>query len=103
MEDEVNIFLYQAVSELLINVVKHGETKNVSVSVKRDNSNIRIGVEDSGVGFNPQNIHSSGNKHEGFGLFRITERLNQLGGHFEIESHPNRGTHITLVVPLSNT
>ena len=103
LEDEVKIFLYQAVSELLINVVKHGKTKNVSVSVMRDNSNIRIGVEDSGVGFNPQNIHSSGNKHEGFGLFRITERLNQLGGHFEIESHPNRGTHITLVAPLSNT
>jgi signal transduction histidine kinase len=101
LEDEVKIFLYQAVSELLINVVKHGETKNVSVSVKRDNSSIRIGVEDSGVGFNPQNIHSSGNTHEGFGLFRITERLNQLGGQFAIESHPNRGTHIILAAPLS--
>jgi len=103
LDDDVKILLYQAVRELLINVVKHAQTKNASVSIKKDTSTIRICVEDNGVGCNFQKNSSSTAKHEGFGLFRITERLNQLGGHIEIESHPNRGTHITLVAPLSSS
>ena len=103
LDDDVKILLYQAVRELLINVAKHAQTKNASVSINKDSSTIRICVEDNGIGCNFQKSNSSTSKHEGFGLFRITERLNQLGGHCEIESHPNRGTHITLVAPLSTS
>ena len=104
LADDVKTFLYQAVRELLTNVAKHARTKNASVSIKKEDSNIRICVEDNGIGFNSQNKHSSdGSKIEGFGLFHITERLEQLGGQLLIESQPNRGTHITLVVPLSSS
>ncbi|MBW2492175.1 MAG: PAS domain S-box protein [Deltaproteobacteria bacterium] len=103
LEDEVKIFLYQAASELLLNVVKHAKTKSVNISVKKDNSNIRISVEDSGIGFNLQTIHSADNKSEGVGIFRITERLNQLGGELVIQSQPNCGTRITLLAPLNSS
>ena len=103
VEDEVKIFLYQAVSELLLNAVKHAKTKNVSISVKKDNSNILIHVEDSGIGFKPQTMHSADHKSEGVGIFRITERLNQLGGELVIQSQPNCGTQITLLAPLSTS
>jgi signal transduction histidine kinase len=103
LEDEVKIFLYQAVSELLMNVAKHAKTKNVRVSVKRDDANIRIRVEDSGVGFSVSNGDYSGaTRGGGIGLFRIKERAEQLGGRVKITSQTNHGTYITLVLPLDN-
>ena len=103
LDDDVKIFLYQAVRELLANVAKHAQTKSASVSVKQDNSNIRICVEDKGVGFYPANENSYETKLGGIGLFRIKERLEQFGGQLIIESQPNRGTHITIVAPLSSS
>ena len=103
LEDNGKILLYQAVSELFVNVAKHSHTKSASLSIKRDNSNVRICVEDNGVGFYPPNKDSSNVNIEGFGLFRIKERLEQLGGQLEIESQPNHGTQVILISPLKNT
>ena len=102
LDDNMKLLLYQAVSELLTNVAKHAQVKNASVSIKKDKSNVRICVEDKGIGFNPQDKNYSEAKIEGFGLFRIKERVESLGGQLEIESQPNRGTKITLVAPLSS-
>jgi signal transduction histidine kinase len=103
LDDNVKIFLYQSVSELLANVAKHAQTKNAGISIKKDNSSLRICVEDKGVGFPHPNEDFSNLKTEGFGLFRVKERLELLGGQFEIKSQPNQGTCITLVVPLSSS
>ena len=71
LDDDVKVFLYQSVRELLTNVVKHAQIKNASVSIKKDNSNIRICVEDGGVGFthSPKDMFKDGKT--GFGLFSI--------------------------------
>jgi PAS domain S-box-containing protein len=100
LDDDVKIFLYQAVRELFTNVKKHAQVKNARLSIKKDNSNIRICVEDDGIGFTYSNRELSKDGKKGFGLFSIKERLDHFGGHLEIESQPNRGTHITLVIPL---
>src|SRR5699024_3887981 len=36
----------------------------------------------------------------GFGLFNIQERMNWLGGRFEVTSAPEEGTHANLYAPL---
>jgi signal transduction histidine kinase len=100
--DNMKILLYQSVSELLTNVAKHAQTKNASVSIKKYNSSVRICVEDNGVGFYPPTDKSSHAMIGGIGLFRIKERLEPLDGQLEIESQQNRGTKITLVVPLDD-
>jgi len=103
LDDDIKIFLYRAVTELLTNVVKHAQTNKAIVSIQKDNSRIRITVEDYGVGINSSQNHFYDDKNEGFGLFLINERLEQLGGQFEIESQSNHGTHITLLAPLSSS
>jgi signal transduction histidine kinase len=100
LDDDMKIFLYQTVRELLTNVAKHAQTQNASVSVKKKSSTIQIRVDDNGVGFNLPNKLSSDGQIKGFGLFRINERLEQLGGQMVIESQPNHGTKITIVAPL---
>ena len=102
LDEEVKIFLYRAVRELLTNVAKHAQTQNAKVSIEKDNTHIRICVEDNGVGFIPLSKHSSKEKNKGFGLFSIKERLDQLGGYLEIKSLDGRGTQVSLTVPLKN-
>ena len=103
LNDDIKTFLYHAIRELLTNVVKHAKVENAKVSIKKDDSHMRICVEDNGVGFNVSPKNSYDDKKEGFGLFRIKERLEQLGGQLVVESQPNRGTRISLVVPLSHS
>jgi signal transduction histidine kinase len=100
LDDDVKILLFQAVRELLANVAKHAQAHNARVSLKRASNHIRICVEDDGIGFTHSGKDSSREKNKGFGLFSITERLEQLGGHLEIASKPDCGTHITLIAPL---
>ena len=41
-------------------------------------------------------------KNGGFGLFSIRGRLEQIGGHIEIESEPGHGTRVTVMAPLKH-
>ena len=97
LDDDVRALLYRAVRELLVNIVKHAQAKNVKVSIGRDNDKVRIEVADDGVGFIPS---PQLNKTGGFGLFSIRERLNYLGGSIDIESKPGHGTHVRLIAPI---
>lgn len=100
MLDETRILLYQSVRELMMNIIEHAQARNVKVFVSRDYKNIRISVQDDGIGFDVEEIDPYTAKNVGFGIFSIRERLKFLGGSLEIESKPGHGTRATIVVPL---
>jgi len=100
LDDEVRLVLFQGVRELLVNTSKHGQANNMQVSIQKDGHNIRIDVEDDGVGFDTSKTTSYENKTGGFGLFNLRERLAYLGGSLQIGSEPGKGTRATLVAPL---
>jgi PAS domain S-box-containing protein len=100
LNDDICILLFQAVQELLINIRKHAQAKKTDISVKRENSNILITVSDNGIGFDTSKLDSYTDENIGFGLLNIRERLNMIGGTFEIESMPGKGTTVTLRAPL---
>ncbi len=100
MENDISTFLFKAVRELLLNVVRHAKAHNTKISIRRDRGNIRVEVEDDGVGFNTSELYSSTKKVSGFGLFNLGERMKYIGGDFEVISEPGHGTRISLVVPL---
>ncbi len=97
LEEDVRVILFRAISELLTNVVKHSQAKHAKISIKRDTNNIRVAVEDDGVGFVLSDIES---KPGSFGLFNIRERLEPFGGRLLIKSIPGKGTRSSLTVPL---
>jgi PAS domain S-box-containing protein len=99
LQEDVLNMLFQAVRELLINVVKHAGTTKARVLVRHFKDKVRITVTDKGKGWDVEAGHrcsSSG----GFGLFNIRERLDLVGGRMEIQSMPDRGARITLTAPL---
>ncbi len=99
LSDEVKSLLYRAVRELLVNVSKHAQAKNVAIDVQREASNIVVTVDDDGRGFSPAQV-SSGAESGGFGLFSIQQRLTHVGGKLVIESGEGKGTRVTLIAPL---
>jgi signal transduction histidine kinase len=100
LENELRGMLFQAVRELLFNVVKHAHTDSARVIIHRDKGSFRITVEDNGWGFDISRLDVPSNATRGFGLFNIRERLNSIGGDLVISSEIGRGTRATIVVPV---
>lgn len=101
LNDKVRVLLFQSVRESLYNVTKHAHAKKVMVSVCRADDEIQITVVDDGVGFDITKVRSGGLEGAGFGLFSISERLENVGGRFSIESKPGGGTKVFLAAPIS--
>jgi signal transduction histidine kinase len=98
--ESLRFFLYEAVRELLFNVVKHAGSSNARLSVSRlDTGAIQVVVEDSGAGFDVGRLESGELGSSGFGLFSIRERLSYLGGRLTMESEVGRGARLTIVAP----
>ena len=95
--------LFQAVRELLTNVVKHAGVPKAMVSVdKQDRDTWLITVQDRGVGFDINTVHYTPSG-EHFGLFSIQERMEAMSGWCRIDSIPGRGTKVELGLPATPT
>jgi CheY-like chemotaxis protein len=95
--DDVRGFLFQAVRELLTNVVRHAKVSRASVRLeKTGEGGLRITVADEGVGFSDQD--RPGKAAQGVGLLHIRERLEYLGGVLEVRSAGGKGTRIRLLL-----
>ncbi len=100
-QGQLNVFLFQSIKELLLNVVKHAGVKTASIQVIQREDRIEISVEDGGAGFDQSQLRAVGGKTGGVGLFYLSERLSMLGGTMAIHSSPGRGSRIMLSVPLA--
>jgi len=98
--DDLKILLFQTTRELLTNVGKHAQARNVEIDIRRYEKKVQIRIQDDGVGFDTAQLLSVSTKNGGFGLFSIRERLHHVGGHCDIQSQPNGGTCVTIVAPL---
>jgi PAS domain S-box-containing protein len=103
LDDDIRALLFRNVREMLVNVIKHAHAHKVKVSIRRVNEHIHIDVEDDGKGFDCVKVTLRASEETKFGLFSIRQRLEQLGGHFEIDSEPGRGSKFTMTVPIKQT
>jgi two-component system NarL family sensor kinase len=90
--------LFSVARELLINAVRHANARNVTLSVDRSGDDIVVACRDDGSGFTPQRRRDA---LEGghLGLAACTERVEAVGGTFEILSSPGQGALIRATVP----
>jgi len=103
--EDVNILVFESLRELLFNAVKHSGVSRAKVDLQQlDGIGIRISVSDNGVGFDARSQASlSAYGHGGLGLFSIHERIGLIGGNFEIDSTPGKGSCFTMTVPIAST
>lgn len=100
---EIRYSLYQAVRELLLNVVKHAGTDKATLSIRSDTDKLIITIEDQGTGFDLGEARSITAGSGGYGLYNVEQRIKMIGGTFDVESLPGRGTSVTVILPLVET
>jgi two-component system NarL family sensor kinase len=91
----VEAALYRICQEALANVARHAGATRASVRLVATPGRIRLAVEDDGRGFDPSGVPPG--RH---GLLGMRERAELLGGTFEVESTPEKGTRLEASVPL---
>jgi signal transduction histidine kinase len=101
VDETVSILMFQSVRELLANVAKHAQAKEVVITLTFGAGWVTLAVQDDGVGFDPHTVTALSHKQDSFGLFSIGERMRYVNGTIEIDSAPGRGTRVTLSAPTT--
>ncbi len=91
----VEVALYRVCQEALANVARHAAADRVTVRLVVTPERVQLGVEDDGRGFDAEQVPA-----ERHGIVGMRERVNMLGGVFELHSAPGGGTSVGATVPL---
>lgn len=94
--EDVKVFTFKAIQELLNNVAKHAHANEAVVSLKWEEDGLEVTVSDDGVGFDTSKLDAGLSSDCCFGLFSIRERLSYLGGTLKVESSPGKGTRVSI-------
>ncbi len=89
-------YVYQ---EALTNIEKHAWATQVDVLLTWTPDLLEIKISDNGVGFNLDTVMSKKNKH--FGLEIMQERVANVNGRVDLMSIENKGTTVTITLPLA--
>lgn len=89
-EPGFELSVYRIIQELLQNVIKHAQAKDVLVQLSYDETMFGITVEDNGVGMKKDEVSS------GMGLKSIANRVSSFSGTMEVDSRAGVGTSIHL-------
>jgi signal transduction histidine kinase len=94
LPEEHKTCIYRVVQEALNNCARHAQASAVQVDVRTEANQIKLSVQDDGSGFDTARVR-------GMGLLGMEERVRHLGGSFEIDSKPGRGTLLLVRLPLT--
>jgi PAS domain S-box-containing protein len=101
LNSRVRITLFRVYQETLNNVGRHAHAQKVMVNLRLDAEWVYLEVIDDGVGFDVPEQWLSIARQGHLGLVGIWERVDGLGGNFEIHSEPGQGTRVQIRVPYS--
>lgn len=92
----VKIALYRLIQESLANGLRHGGGADLRVDVSTADGRLAVTVSDSGAGFDPHKVDAEGH----LGLEGMRERVEILGGSFQLQTAPGQGTVIRVGLPM---
>jgi PAS domain S-box-containing protein len=100
--EQVRTLLFECARELLLNVVRHAQTKEASVTIKMSHEGLlSLTVADRGKGFDSFELNADKRKNEtSFGLFSIRERLSFIGGLLNVTTAVGQGSRMELSIPV---
>lgn len=91
--------LFRVVQEALTNIERHAGASEVAISLIHRSHLLRLTIMDNGRGFDPEAL--SAQLRGGLGLTSMRERVETLGGLFNLRSAPDQGTTIEIMLPAS--
>ncbi len=94
LNEQVEITIYRLVCELINNAIKHSEAQEVNIQIE-ERDEIDITFKDNGKGFNVEEKLVEG---KGAGLINLSTRIQSLGGQYQIDSKPGKGTKVHIKI-----
>jgi signal transduction histidine kinase len=101
VDPNIEIALYRIAQEALSNTARHARARSVTLDLDRRESAIQLTIADDGTGFGEKDTARARDEGHGMGLMSMRERSELLGGTFRVETGADRGTTITVILPLS--
>jgi signal transduction histidine kinase len=92
LPDATEVAAYYVVSEALTNAAKHAGASHVQIDVHVEDERLCLSVVDDGVG--------GADPNGGSGLIGLRDRVEALGGTFDVASPPGSGTRLDVEIPL---
>ena len=97
LSKDLAIGIYRIYQEGLTNAARHSEAKNITTVIRKTDDHIVIEMNDDGKGFDLSSVKNK----KTLGIIGMKERAIMLGGTFDINSGLNKGTTITVSIPLT--
>ena len=94
-----SIAMYRIFQESLTNIARHAQASSVQVRLSSNGAELLLEIQDNGRGIRAEEKAKSGH----FGLLGMNERAILLGGMIEIRGVPDRGTLVSVRVPLAQS
>lgn len=98
LPSDVQAAILRICQESLSNATRHAKAGDVAVTLSFDNAEVRLEVQDNGMGFDIDTVRSTDGS--GFGMLGMEQRANLLGGTFSVQSAKGRGTTVEARVPV---
>lgn len=99
----VETALFRVLQEALTNVARHAQASVIWLNLRYAADRVVAEVTDNGCGFDVESVQMQATSVRGMGLLGMSERLNLLGGSFQIESQVGKGTQLAFEIPLEAT
>ncbi len=97
LNNEKAILLYRMVQEILNNIVKHAQAKHITILITNTDDRFILAIKDNGIGFD---VDEKLNTKDGAGLSNLKNRAKLVNAFIAIESKPDKGTKITIEMPI---
>ena len=98
LESYLEVMVFRALQELLGNVSRHSQATVLKVHVDVSDDTVKVSVDDNGKGFDASIIQQGSS----LGLKLIQDRVEMLGGNFNVDSIVGKGARITFSVPAAD-
>lgn len=95
-DNEVETVVYRVIQEAVLNALKYAEVNEIEVHISKNEHRLLAEVVDRGKGFNLDDKP----RGSGLGFYGMRERAELVNGNINIESHLNKGTIVTLDIPI---
>jgi signal transduction histidine kinase len=95
---EINI--YRIAQEAINNAIKYADSTHIIVTISNSDNMLSIVIDDNGKGFDPAKIKNVKNGDGGMGMTFMQERIKYINGRMFLNSDINKGTRVTLNIPL---
>jgi signal transduction histidine kinase len=95
LPEHVEVAAYYAVSEALANAAKHARASVVHVELDTPNTVVRLSIRDDGIG--------GADPAKGSGLTGLRDRIEAVGGTFDVTSPAGGGTTLLIEIPVWST